>query len=100
MQQEFYLAIEEKVKQTLAPYFNTPKELLGELIKEGEFIDTEKDQILKRRNTTEHFMHFIIQGSGGILIMKGKKIACIDLSYEGEFLSDYMSFFLVSKILR
>jgi CRP-like cAMP-binding protein len=86
------MSIENKLKQTLAPYFNTPKELISTLIKEGEFIYADKDQILKHRNTTAQFLYFIMQGSGGVLIMKNKKFACIDLSYEGEFLGDYMSF--------
>ena len=86
------MMIEEKVRQIVSPYWNIPKDFISEFIKEGECIDANKEQILKRRNTAAQFIYFIMQGSGGVIIQKNKKFACIDLSYEGEFLSDYMSF--------
>lgn len=91
------MKLEDKLKQTLAPYFDSPPELIIDLIKSGEFINTNKEQVLKQRNTTAKYLYFLLHGSGGVLIMKNERFACIDLSYEGEFLGDYMSFFSQQK---
>lgn len=83
---------EEKIKQAFDPYFNVPIEAWQSFADLGEIITTEKDQIIKSTGTTEKYLIFILNGSGGILLWKNNNFVCIDLCYEGEFFGDYMSF--------
>ncbi|WP_299252354.1 hypothetical protein [uncultured Cytophaga sp.] len=57
----------------------------------GELIKTQKGEIIKKTGSTEKYLNFIIQGSGGILLWNNTNFVCIDLCYEGEFFGDYMS---------
>lgn len=51
-----------------------------------------KESILKPANTTENYINFIVEGSGGNLLLAEPNPVCIDISLELEFLNDYMSF--------
>lgn len=63
----------------------------------GELGKTEnypKEFVLKEANTTEKYLNILLSGSGGNLIWKTNNFVCVDISYENEFLMDYMSFTL------
>ena len=66
-------------------------ENFGEL---GEVVDFPKETILKESHTTENYLHFLIEGSGGNLLWNRNNFVCIDISFENDFLTDYMSFTL------
>jgi CRP-like cAMP-binding protein len=83
---------EEEIKQAFDPYFNVPIEAWKSFTDLGEVITTTKDQIVKKADTTEKYLSFILKGSGGILLWNNNNFVCIDLCYEGEFFGDYMSF--------
>ena len=84
--------IEEKIKQAFDPYFNVPIEAWKSFTDLGEIITTAKNQSIKNTDTTEKYLCFILNGSGGILLWNNNNFVCIDLCYEGEFFGDYMSF--------
>ena len=46
---------------------------------------------LKRPGAREEFGYFILQGSGGVFLWRGKTDVCLDLVYEDAFFADYMS---------
>ncbi|NCP84472.1 MAG: hypothetical protein GW809_06500 [Bacteroidetes bacterium] len=53
-----------------------------------------KETVIKEANTTENYLNFIVKGSGGNLIWNKNNFVCIDIVFENDFLSDYMSFTL------
>ncbi|MNJ91813.1 Cyclic nucleotide-binding domain protein [compost metagenome] len=86
------MSIEERIKQAFDPYFNVPLEAWKSFADLGEVITTAKDETIKMTGTTEKYLSFILQGSGGILLWNNNNFVCIDLCYEGDFFGDYMSF--------
>lgn len=82
----------ETIKQAFDPYFNVPLEAWKSFTGLGEIIVTVKDQVLKNTGEIEKYLHFIIDGSGGVLLWNNNNFVCIDLCYEGDFFGDYMSF--------
>jgi CRP/FNR family transcriptional regulator, anaerobic regulatory protein len=82
----------EKIKKVFDLYFTAPLEAWDSFTKMGEIIYANKDQIIKKQDTKEHFLYFILQGSGGIFLWNKNNFVCIDLCYQHEFFGDYMSF--------
>ena len=83
--------VEEKIKEAFDPYFKAPLGAWRSFVSLGEVITTSKEQTIKKPNTTEKYLNFILEGSGGILLWNENNYVCIDLCYEGEFFGDYMS---------
>jgi CRP-like cAMP-binding protein len=84
--------IAQKIKQTFAPYLVVPLEAWESFTELGEIIETPNSKTVKENDTTEKYLHFILEGCGGILLWNKNNFVCIDLSFEGDFFSDYMSF--------
>lgn len=57
----------------------------------GEIIEVGKEKILKEAYTTERYLNFFLKGSGGILLWNKNNFICTEISYEGIFISDYLS---------
>ncbi len=83
--------VEEIVKEAFDPYFKAPLEAWKSFVSLGKVISTSKEQTIKEPNTTEKYLNFILEGSGGILLWNKNNYVCIDLCYEREFFGDYMS---------
>jgi len=83
---------EETIKRAFDPYLNVPLEAWRSFTDLGEVTTTTKDQIIKKADTTEKYLSFILKGSGGILLWNNNNFVCIDLCYTGDFFGDYMSF--------
>jgi len=83
---------EESIKKVFDQYLNVPVEAWKSFTDLGEIVSTTKNQTIKSIDTTEKFLSFILQGSGGVLLWKKNNFVCIDLCYEGDFFGDYMSF--------
>ncbi len=81
-----------QIKQAFDPYFNMPVEAWQSFVAAGELVQTKKEEVLKLANTTEKYLSFILQGSGGLLLWNKNNFVCIDLCYNGDFFGDYMSF--------
>lgn len=60
----------------------------------GEVISFPRGTVLKESFTTEKYLNFLIEGSGGNLIWKKNNYVCIDIAFKKSFLQDYMSFTL------
>ena len=83
--------ISSQIKAFFDPYFEAPLpvwETFAQYLTPTSF---EKNEIIKHADKTERKMHFIIKGSIGIFLFKDNHDICIDLCYENEFVSDYMS---------
>jgi hypothetical protein len=80
----------EKIKQTFDPFFDAPLEVWTSFADIGEIINTTKDQIIKKGETTEKYLYFVLNGCGGILLWKNNNYVCLDLCFEGDFFGDYV----------
>jgi signal-transduction protein with cAMP-binding, CBS, and nucleotidyltransferase domain len=92
------LSLVKMIEKILKKFFDPFVELdikvwenFGEL---GEVVDFPKETILKESHTTENYLLLLIEGSGGNLIWNKNNFVCIDISFENDFLMDYMSFTL------
>lgn len=84
--------VEEVIKKCFDPYFNVPLEAWQSFTDLGEIVATSRGEVIKVAGRTEHYLYFILEGSGGIFLWNKNGFVCIDLCYAGEFFGDYMSF--------
>jgi len=82
----------EKIKFSFDRYFVLPLKAWNSFVELGETLALEKNQIIKQNGKTEKYLHFILSGSGGVLLWNKNNFVCIDLCYDSEFFGDYMSF--------
>lgn len=83
--------IERRLKASFDRYFEAPVEAWRGFSSLCEVIRVRKDQVLKRAGETEAFGYFILAGSGGVFLSRGRDDVCLDLMYEDMFFGDYMS---------
>lgn len=82
----------EAVKKVFDPYYEADLRVwtaFSEMIQVREF---KKTAIIKNYHTVEKYLNIIVSGSVGIFVWNGKRDICINLLYEHNFLSDYLSF--------
>lgn len=58
----------------------------------GEIIYVKSEEVLKERNTTAHYLYFILKGSGGTILYNKNNQVCTDILHEGEFFGEFLSF--------
>jgi len=83
--------VAKKMKTAFDQYFAFPQLFWETIANAGEVIQCESEFILKKSHSTEKYMRFIINGSGGILLWNKNNFICTDLVLENDFLSDYFS---------
>jgi CRP-like cAMP-binding protein len=82
------------LKKAFDAYYEFPLSMWESFFNSGEIITTEKGQVLKKSNTKEAYLYFILKGSGGILFWNENNFICTDLLFDGDFLGDHLSFIL------
>ena len=73
-------------------YIQMPIELWEGFSTLGTIKRFKKNEVIKRAHTKEKYMHFLIEGNGGIMLWGAHNYVCVDLCFQGEALCDYMSF--------
>lgn len=86
--------IEKALKNIFDPFIELDIRVWENFAKLGDVVEFKKETILKESNKTEGYLLLLIEGSGGNLIWNKNNFVCIDISFESEFLMDYMSFTL------
>ncbi len=81
-----------QLKQAFGPYFIASQQIWERVEELGEWYTARAGEILKRPNSSEYYLSFIIQGSGGVFLTKRNSLFCIDLCYQYDFFCDYRSF--------
>jgi signal-transduction protein with cAMP-binding, CBS, and nucleotidyltransferase domain len=81
-----------QLKECFAPFLDLDLEVWENFEKYGELRTFPKETILKEAYTTEKQLSIIIKGSGGNLIWNKNNFVCIDISFEMDFILDFMSF--------
>lgn len=87
----------EIFKETFDAYLNAPLHIWETFAKQGEIIQTQKNQVIKEYGDREKYFYFILKGSGGIMLHQNNNYLCIDLCYDGDFFGDYLSFLTNQK---
>ncbi len=80
------------LKSIFDPFIDLNIQVWENFEKLGEVQTFPKETVLKEANTTEKYFNLIIEGSGGNLLWHKNNFVCIDLWFEHDFLTDYMSF--------
>ncbi len=83
--------IAQEFKTIFDPYFQAPIDIWESFVQYGEVVEKPKNEVLKKYNEREKNFHFILEGSGGILLYNNNNYICTDLCYENDFLVDYLS---------
>jgi CRP-like cAMP-binding protein len=84
----------EILKKSFDKYFDAPIEAWIEFASYCEPISFEKDEIIKKQDSTEKYFYFILSGSAGIFLWKENNFVCLDFAFENSFCCDYMSLLL------
>ncbi len=82
----------EKIKQIFDPFHKAEISLwkaFSECIEVREF---PKNEVIKDYHKTEKFVNILISGSVAHFVLADEKDVCINLYYESQFFSDYLSF--------
>jgi CRP-like cAMP-binding protein len=80
------------IKKTFDPYYEAPLSLWEHFADAGEVVHASKNEILKHSGHTERYFYFMLQGSGGVLLLHDHQYKCLDLCFSGDFFGDYLSF--------
>ena len=86
------VTIAQQLKQCFDPFIKLELEVWENFAKYGEVRQLPKETIIKEAYTTEKYMSILFEGSGGNLIWNNNNYVCIDMTFENDFLIDYMSF--------
>lgn len=86
--------IEKSLKKFFDPFIELDIKVWKNFSELGEVVHFPKETILKKSRTTENYLLLLIEGGGGNLIWNKNNFVCIDISFENDFLMDYMSFTL------
>jgi CRP-like cAMP-binding protein len=86
--------IAERLKKLFDPFICLDPQVWKNFEKLGVTASFPKETILKKADTIERHLNFILQGSGGNLLWNDSGFVCIDIVFENDFLNDYMSFTL------
>jgi len=80
-----------RLKSSFDKYFNAPVEAWQQFAGLCELIRFRKNEIIKPAGQTERYGYFILEGSGGVFLLKENNYVCLDLMFEDVFFADYMS---------
>lgn len=80
------------MQKAFSPYFHAPLDVWNYFANLGEVVTINKETVLKKGDSRERYLYFILKGSGGVFVWSNKAMVCIDLCYEHDFFGDYMSF--------
>ncbi|MEM6263391.1 MAG: hypothetical protein AAGI38_12840 [Bacteroidota bacterium] len=86
--------VANQLKEIFDPYVELDVQVWKNFEQLGETQDYPKEFVLKAAHTTEKYLSILLSGSGGNLLWNKQNFVCIDISYENDFLTDYMSFTL------
>ncbi|MCW8313838.1 Crp/Fnr family transcriptional regulator [Sphingobacterium thalpophilum] len=82
----------QDIQQVFSPFYEAELyiwERFSEKITVREF---QKNEIIKDYQSVEKYLNIVAKGSVGLFVWNGKKDICINLLYENNFMSDYLSF--------
>lgn len=82
----------EDVEKIFAPYYKTDIKIWRGFAKKIQVRKFSKSGVIKEYNTIELYLNIIVKGSVGLFVCNGNRDSCINLLYENNFMTDYLSF--------
>lgn len=82
----------EGIKKIFDQFYNADIEVWKGFSKYATVRTFEKNQIIKDYYKTEKHINILISGSAAHFVLAGEKEICINLYYENQIFSDYLSF--------
>lgn len=84
--------VEKLLKQSFDPYYSLPLSDWNTIVSLGEIATFDSEQIIKKQDTREKYLDFIIKGSAGVLLWNKNNFICTDMFFAGDFVCDFLSF--------
>ncbi|WP_432221237.1 Crp/Fnr family transcriptional regulator [Flavobacterium sp. TMP13] len=82
----------EKIKKIFDQYYIADMNLWNEFAKSVTTRLFAKNEIIKEYNKTENYINIVVSGSAAHFVLADDKDICINLYYENQIFSDYLSF--------
>ncbi|MXN93034.1 cyclic nucleotide-binding domain-containing protein [Flavobacterium sp. Sd200] len=82
----------ERIKEIFDPFYKADINVWAEFSKCVHPRTFEKNEIIKDYHKTEKYINIVISGSVAHFVLADEKDTCINLYYEKQFFSDYLSF--------
>lgn len=82
----------EDIEKVFAPYYKADMKIWKGFSKRIQVRDFSKSTVIKDYNAVEKYLNIIVKGSVGLFVWNGNRDICINLLYEYNFMSDYLSF--------
>ncbi|SUJ27287.1 Uncharacterised protein [Sphingobacterium spiritivorum] len=87
----------EKIKEIFDPFYKADIHIWTEFAKCVQLRTFDKNEIIKDYHKTEKYINILISGSAAHFVLSGEKEVCINLYYEKQIFSDYLSFLTQSS---
>ena len=82
----------ERIKEIFDPFYKADINLWTAFTKFLHIRTFEKNEIIKDYDKTEKYINILISGSAAHFVLANEKDVCINLYYENQIFSDYLSF--------
>jgi len=89
----------EKIKEIFDQYYKADIELWIEFTKYVELRSFGKNEVIKDYHKTEKYINILISGSVAHFVLAEHKDICINLYYQNQIFSDYLSFITQSPTI-
>lgn len=79
------------LKDSFDRFFNAPLEAWEQFVEKTTVVEFEKDEVIKKQDSTERYFYFILSGSAGVFLWKENNFVCLDFAFDHQFCTDFMS---------
>jgi CRP-like cAMP-binding protein len=89
-------AIAEQIRKSFHRHFPDSSEIAQAFAKTCKIKKYDKGEIIKKSGHSEDYFSVIVSGCAGIFVTSEKRIVCLDICLENDFLVEYESFITAS----
>jgi CRP-like cAMP-binding protein len=82
----------DAIEKVFAPYYKADMKIWKGFSEKIQVRKFSKSEVIKDYNAIEKYLNIIVNGSAGLFVWNGNRDVCINLLYEHNFMSDYLSF--------
>lgn len=82
----------EGVERIFAPYYKADRKIWERFSEKIQVREFSKSEVIKDYDAIEKYLNIVVKGSVGLFVWNGSRDICINLLYEYNFMSDYLSF--------
>lgn len=89
----------EKIKEIFDPFYKAEINLWTAFANYLQVRKFEKNEVIKEYHKSEKYVNILVSGSVAHFVLAGEKDICINLFYEKQLFSDYLSFLTQSPTI-